>query len=187
MSKDEQLIAELRRGDKEALREIYLEYKDTLLTVAFSLLHDRLAAEDVLHDVFVSFAASAGTLKIRTSLRKYLITCIVNRVRDRFRRKRPTLVGLDDAAPLSSGYAGPDCSAIMDEEVGRLSGALAELPPEQRETIVLHLNVGLKFRDIAEMQKISISTVQGRYRYGLDKLRKILTEKQGNESRRRKY
>jgi len=58
-----------------------------------------------------------------------------------------------------------------------LTDALAQLPLEQRETIVLHLNGGMKFKDIAKMQRIPLSTVQGRYRYGLDKMRTILKER----------
>ncbi len=68
----------------------------------------------------------------------------------------------------------PEQHAILDQQSGILIKALARLPSEQRETIVLHLNGGLKFKQIANMQGISISTVQGRYRYGLDKLRAIL-------------
>ena len=40
MQEDERLISELRHGDKQALRQIYLKYKDNLLTIAASLLHD---------------------------------------------------------------------------------------------------------------------------------------------------
>jgi len=42
--------------------------------------------------------------------------------------------------------------------------------------IVLHLKGGMKFREIAVVQGVSISTVQGRYRYGLDKMRSVLNE-----------
>jgi len=68
-------------------------------------------------------------------------------------------------------------SAEFGEDAGRLTDALARLPLEQRETIVLHLNGGMKFKEIARMQKIPLSTVQGRYRYGLEKLRTILKER----------
>jgi RNA polymerase sigma-70 factor (ECF subfamily) len=176
---DQRLIRELKRGDKEALRRIYLEHKDTLLTVATSMLHDVYAAEDVLHDVFVAFASGVRSLDVRISLRRYLITCVVNKVRDRFRRKRPRLVEIDEAGPLRSATAGPDGRAAFNEDAARLAEAIAALPVEQRETIVLHLNAGLTFREISEMQGISLSTVQGRYRYGLDKLRTALTGDQG--------
>ncbi|MCH7557476.1 MAG: sigma-70 family RNA polymerase sigma factor [Planctomycetes bacterium] len=174
MPEDKRLIWELKHGDKEALRQIYMEYKDTLLTIATSLLHDTCAAEDVLHDVFVSFAVSVGRLELRVSLRNYLISSVVNRVRDRFRKKKHHVVELDKVAPVSSDSDSPEQSAIFAEELQLLADALFQLPLEQRETIILHLNGGMKFKEIAEVQRIKLSTVQGRYRYGLDKLRTIL-------------
>lgn len=178
MLEDRRLLWRLKRGDKEALRGVYEKYKDNMLTVATSLLHDSGAAEDVLHDVFVSFAMSVPRLRLRISLRKYLITSIINRVRDRFRTKKHHLVELDEVGPISSNSEGPEQSAILSEESRLLAGALARLPLEQRETIVLHLKADMKFKQIARMQGISISTVQGRYRYGLSKLRTILDGEQ---------
>ena len=175
MLDDRHLILELKRGDKEALRQIYMEYKDTLLTIANSLLHDACAAEDVLHDVFVSFAATVGKLELRVSLRSYLISSVVNRVRDRFRKKRHHTVELDKAGQISSDSNSPEQSAVFAEHLQLLADALFQIPLEQRETIVMHLNGGMKFKEIAELQHIPMNTVQGRYRYGLDKLRKILS------------
>jgi len=174
MLEDQRLLWRLKRGDKEALRSIYEKYKDNMLTVATSLLRDAGSSEDVLHDVFVSFAMSVQKLKLRSSLRKYLITSIINRVRDRFRTKKHHIVELDEVGPVSSDSESPERSAILSEESRLLAGALARLPLEQRETIVLHLKADMKFNQIAKMQGISISTVQGRYRYGLSKLRTIL-------------
>ena len=174
MLEDERLIWELKHGDKEALRQIYMKYKDNLLTIATSLLHDSFAAEDVLHDVFVSFAAGVGRLELRVSLRNYLISSVVNRVRDRFRKKKHHVVELDKAGQIGSDSYNPVQSTIFAEELQLLADALFQLPLEQRETIILHLNGGMKFKEIAEVQRIGLSTVQGRYRYGLEKLRTIL-------------
>ncbi len=58
--------------------------------------------------------------------------------------------------------------------VAKLDAALAELPDEQREILVLHLQSELPFREIAKLREISINTAQSRHRYGLDKLRAIL-------------
>jgi RNA polymerase sigma-70 factor (ECF subfamily) len=176
MPDDERLIARLKRGDKEALRQIYMEYKDNLLTIAMSMLHDSSAAEDVLHDVFVHFAGSVKRLRLRSSLRNYLIASVVNRIRDQFRKKKHHTVELDKAGQVPSNAVDPERSAEYSEESRRLTAALARLPFEQRETIVLHLNGRMKFKEIAQTHGIPISTVQGRYRYGLDKLRTILKE-----------
>jgi RNA polymerase sigma-70 factor (ECF subfamily) len=176
MPEDELLFRKLKRGDKEALRRIYEKYKDDLLTIAASLLHDAGAAEDVLHDVFVSFAAGVGQLELRSSLRNYLITSIVNRVRDRFRKKQHRLIEIDRVRPISSGADEPEQLAMLSEESQLLTDALAQIPLEQREVIILHLRVGMKFNEIASMQGIPSSTAQGRYRYGLSKLRTILNK-----------
>jgi len=55
-----------------------------------------------------------------------------------------------------------------------LNNVLAQLPYEQREAISMHLQGGMKFKEIAKSQDVSIGTIQSRYRYGLDKLRSIL-------------
>ena len=68
----------------------------------------------------------------------------------------------------------PLSRAIHDEELRQLADALATLPYEQREALVLHLKGDLTFRRIANVQGVSINTVQSRYRYGIDKLRSLL-------------
>lgn len=176
MLDEKRLIRELKQGSNEALRRIYMEYKDNLLTIAASMLHDTYAAEDVLHDVFVSFAGSIGNIQIRGSLKSYLTASIVNRVRDMYRKKKHHQVELEEAGQIAADSDGPVRSAEFDEKAELLTDALAQLPIEQRETLVLHLNGGMKFKEIARLQGIPMSTVQGRYRYGLDKLRTILKE-----------
>jgi RNA polymerase sigma-70 factor (ECF subfamily) len=176
MLEEKRLIRELKRGNKEALHQIYMEHKDTLLTIAAALLHDNSAAEDVLHDVFVSFAGTVSGLQLRGSLKSYLATSVVNRVRDKYRKKKHHLVELDEARQVAGETGDPVQSAVFGEQFGQLTEALSQLPLEQRETIVLHLKGRMKFKEIALMQGIPISTVQGRYRYGLGKLRKMLKE-----------
>ncbi|MHC4205845.1 MAG: RNA polymerase sigma factor [Planctomycetota bacterium] len=177
MLDEKRLILELKQGSRDALRQIYMEYKDNLLTIAASMLHDSHAAEDVLHDVFVSFAGSIGNIQLRGSLKSYLTASVVNRVRDMYRKKKHHLVELQEAGQLAADSDGPVQMTEFGEDTERLTGALAQLPLEQRETIVLHLKGGMKFKEIARMQRIPLSTVQGRYRYGLEKLRTILKER----------
>jgi RNA polymerase sigma-70 factor (ECF subfamily) len=63
---------------------------------------------------------------------------------------------------------------MLSEESKLLTDALADIPFEQREAIILRLQGGMKFRQIATAQGVSVSTVQGRYHYGLDKLRSMM-------------
>ena len=181
---DERLIYELSRGNKEALRKIYIKYKDCLLTIASALLHDSNEAEDILHDVFITLVRCAKRIELRTNLKNYLITSIANKVRDKYRRKTHTLLELEKAGKRSSPIHDPEKAAMFDDEFRLVADAIYRLPFEQRETIVLHITGGMKFHEIAKMQGISTSTVQGRYRYGINKLRTELNGETNNDSRR---
>ena len=68
-------------------------------------------------------------------------------------------------------WTAPSDVAISHEIGAKLDAALAELPDEQREVIVLRLQGDLPFREIARLNEISINTALSRYRYGLEKLR----------------
>ncbi|MHC4572736.1 MAG: RNA polymerase sigma factor [Planctomycetota bacterium] len=174
MLEDGLLVLKCKRGSGDAMCRIYEKYKDYLLTLARALLGERTAAEDVVHDVFVAFAGSVERFRLTGSLRGYLATCVCNLARDRIRTRKQQAKNLDSAAEIASGASNPEQRAIEREEFVRLREALGELPFEQREAVVLHLKGGMKFREIARLQRVSVSTVQGRYRYGLDRLRSVL-------------
>ncbi len=174
MIEDELLKWRFSRGSREALARIYEKYVNTLLSLAMGLLNDAHEAEDVVQDVFVSFAQGADGFKIQGSLKAYLAQSVVNRVRDRIRRKRSQQRRIDVVTALTYDSSQLDPSLIYNERCERLATALARLPYEQREVIVLKTRHEMKLKDIAKLQNVSISTVHGRYRYGLDKLRTLL-------------
>jgi len=175
MLEDRRLLLRLKRGDREALRLIYEEHEGDLLTLAANLLRDPAAAQDVVQDVFLGLVRSAPRLQLRRTLRAYLATAVANRVRDHYRRQaRERLAPLEDADHVAAGSDGPVEMVIRSDEMLRLRAAVAELPYEQREAIMLHVHTGLKFREIAAHQEVSLKTAISRYRYGLDKLRSML-------------
>jgi len=174
MLEDKLLIMKFNRGSREALQAIYEKYKDDLVTLAAALLIDVNLAEDVVHDVFVCFIESAQKFRLTGSLKGYLATCVANNARNKIKAgKKHQAADIDEAEqPEYSGS--PDNRAIFGEELRQLSMALEQLPFEQREVLILHSYSGLNFRTIAAQQNISINTVQGRYRYAMDKLRSLL-------------
>jgi RNA polymerase sigma factor (sigma-70 family) len=173
MLEDEWLKWKLRHGSREALARVYEKYVDAMLTLAMGLLNQRTAAEDVVQDVFLSFARSAKDLRAHGSLRSYLATCVLNRVRD-LRRQRQRQARRDTGFGAPAESASPEQAVMLVEQAARLNEAVAKLPDEQREVVLLRLKANLKFRDIARVQQTSIGTVLGRYRYGLDRLRSRL-------------
>ncbi|UCG58701.1 MAG: RNA polymerase sigma factor [Phycisphaerales bacterium] len=174
MIEDELLKWKFKLGSQQALSRIYEKYVSSLLSLAMGLLNDPHDAEDVVQDVFVSFAKSAGSFGLRGSLKAYLATSVVNRARDRLRRGHASQRRLGKYATVTGNPGEADQSLVYSERCERLSVALAELPYEQREAVLLKVKQDMTLRQIAELQGVSVSTVHGRYRYGLDKLRALL-------------
>jgi RNA polymerase sigma-70 factor (ECF subfamily) len=174
MLEDKLLLLKFRRGSPYALCRIYEKYKDELLALAVALSNDRTTAEDVLHDVFASFAQYAVKLQLRTNLKSYLSSCVANRVRNLKHVESQQAVQLDYIEDFSKDCDRPDQMAMSAELCRRIEHAMAQLPYDQREVIILHLQSGMRFRAIAQSQGVSINTIQSRYRYGLDKLRSLL-------------
>ena len=174
MLEDKMLLWKMKRGSSDALRSIYEKYKRDMLSLAHAFLHDINAAEDVVHDVFVAFVQSVDRFKLTGSLKGYLLTCVANRSRDRIRARKRSPVSLNENAAIVPDYRVPSQAVISAEQLQRLENATAELPYEQREVVILHLQAGRTFRQIAQLQQASIGTVQSRYRYGLEKLRTLL-------------
>jgi RNA polymerase sigma factor (sigma-70 family) len=175
MWQDQRLVWRLRRGKVEALRLIYDQYKLDLLKLAIILTGDLHHAEDVVQDVFLKLAGSYDRISADGNLKNFLITCLVNRIRTLHRdRGRQQAAQFDRPAAERGPASPPEQWAIVNERMQRLSAAMAELPLEQREVVTLRFEGGMGFRQIAGIQKASINTVQGRYRYGMAKLRSLL-------------
>lgn len=169
---DRYLVLQCKRGNRNALRRIYERHRDYLLVVAIALSHDAHLAEDAVQDTFVAFAQKVPEFRLTGSLRAYLAACTANRVRDLLRRRRRACDIPPDCPPAESEE--PVRTVAANEELELLSGALAKLPEEQREVIVLRIHGRMRFRVIATLQNTSVNTVKGRYRYGIQKLRSIL-------------
>jgi RNA polymerase sigma-70 factor (ECF subfamily) len=175
MFEDKILLWKFKNGSRNAFRLIYDKYIDDLLNLAANLLADKSLAEDVVQDVFISFVESIEKFRLTGSLKGYLSTCIVNRSRDYMRKKKREQSAAENRSErITPGVRNPLQLAVNNEELLKLSNALTELPYKQREILVLHLHSGMRFRQIAELQNVSIKTVQSRYRYGLEKLRSAL-------------
>lgn len=172
---DKLLVYRCKRGSQEALTQIYRKYKADLLLLAMALLNDRCACEDVVHDVFLSFVQGLDGFRLTGSLKGFLLTCVANQARNwnkAERRRRRMATGADEGkAPWADG---PVEAVECNEQLGRLSSAMAGLPFEQREVVMLHLHGSMTFAAIARVRQISANTAKSRYRYGIDRLRHLL-------------
>ncbi|MBN1804944.1 MAG: sigma-70 family RNA polymerase sigma factor [Sedimentisphaerales bacterium] len=173
---DKLLVLKCKHGSADALARIYRKYKTDLLVLAIALLNDKSAAEDVLHDVFLSFVRSLDKFRLTGSLKGYLLTCVANRARNSNKAKHHQNLSLDKAESCCSDSSGPTSSLICNEQLQQLAGAMAKLSYDQREVVMLRHQAQMTFAAIAKSLGISTNTAKSRYRYGLEKLRLILDE-----------
>ena len=172
---DKLLICKLKLGSREALRRIYDKYHKYLLKIAIVLTGNIDTAEDIVQEVFTKFAQISKRLELRGSLKGYLTTSVLNAVRNLRRdMNRHNTDTIEEAEQVVSLTKRPEQWAVLSEQLEKLSIAMTSLPYEQKEVITLRMEADMPFQKIADLQKTSISTVNARYRYGIEKLKSQL-------------
>jgi len=170
MTEDTTLIAELKQGNPAALEYVYVKYRPKLMATACSYRVESHHAEDILHDVFVSFLDRIDKCEITHSLYGYLRVGILNAIRDMIRRRKRQETRLALTAVSKCVPHSPYEHCIRLEETLRAEKLLRVLPDSQREVVCMRIRQGLKFEEIAQVQGVSSSTARGRYRYGISRL-----------------
>ena len=175
MFEDTQLVNRLKSGDRQALCRIYEKYGDSLLTLAVGIVRDHGLAEDILHDVFLAFVKDIDKFVLTGKLKGYLARCVANRAIDALRLRKMHAVHFENMDFSDAGTPLPHQTASRREDLRKLDEALSQLPDEQRQVIMMHVHGQMGYRQIALCQGVSINTIQGRYRYGMKKLKTLLT------------
>lgn len=172
---DDALMAALATQDLSALAALYDRYGRLAYALAYRILGESEAAEDVVHDAYLSaWRGAASYRRERGNPRGWLLAIVHHRAVDVLRRKtafRP--------APLeeADGRASDDNteeSASRNVEAGHLKRALETLPAAQRRTIELAYFGGYTHVELAELMGVPLGTVKGRMRIGLQKLRRAM-------------
>jgi RNA polymerase sigma-70 factor, ECF subfamily len=172
------LIDRVARGDSDALVSLYDLYGRLAFSLAYRVLQDPSAAEEVVQDAFERVWNNAARFDVsRGKVRSWLMSIVHNRsidvVRSRQRRQETPL----DDAPVDQQYSEPDVSVavlqtLTGEEVRR---AVQLLPTEQRQTIELAYFRGLTQHEIAAQTVTPLGTVKSRMRLGLRHLYSLLS------------
>ena len=170
---DRDLLKDLAAGKPEALGELYDRHAASLFRHALALTRRRPEAEDLVHAVFVKLATTgAALIDVRTPahyLHRVLHTTWIDAERRTFTGGRVVESVATESYVLQSGGA----DAID------LARALDDLPPAQREVIVLHLVEGFSFREVGRLTGVSLFTAAARYRLAIGRMKTKLTRPAG--------
>jgi RNA polymerase sigma-70 factor, ECF subfamily len=178
---DEELMPLLAEKDPRAFEVFYDRHGGVAYSLAYRIVGDRTAAEDVVQEAFLSIWRSGARYdRTRGSVRAWTLGIVRNRAIDALRRqsgKAPKL-DFDDEAVLEQRASDEltEEQALRAESAREVRGALAELPDDQSKVIELAFFAGFSHSEIAEMLGMPLGTVKGRMRLGMEKIRARLAE-----------
>lgn len=168
----------LRDGDPRALETIYDRHGGAAFSLAYRIVGDRSAAEDVTQEAFLSIWRSRDRYDSgRGSVRSWVLGIVHHRGIDSLRRSVVHDRRRADAEGIEERLEAPertDIEVARREEALNIRTALGSLPEQQLKVVELAYFGGFTHSQIAEMLEVPIGTVKGRMRLGLDKLRRVL-------------
>jgi RNA polymerase sigma-70 factor (ECF subfamily) len=168
----------LARAEPEGVEMLYDRYAGLAYTLAFRVLNDAGAAEDVVQEAFLSIWRRASTYRAdRGSLRTWVCSIVHHRALDRLRGRSGRArkdVALEHAPIDVTSVTDTWDLVAVELERNEIVKALGDLSVEQRETIELAYFGGYSQTEISELMKVPLGTVKGRTRLALRKLRSLL-------------
>jgi RNA polymerase sigma-70 factor (ECF subfamily) len=179
-----ELLERVRARDPEALAAFYERYVDRVYALAYRLLGERAAAEDITQEVFLKVHRAAPQLDAGRDPGPWLATIVANACRDLWRsgahrmRRRSDSIEAEGgwSERLSAGRDEPERQAIARERERIVQQAILALPEPLRVAIVLHDYEGLDHLEIARMTGVEHAAARKRYSRALATLGKKLKE-----------
>jgi RNA polymerase sigma-70 factor (ECF subfamily) len=178
---DEELMPLIGEKNPDAFEVFYDRHGGVAYSLAYRIVGERGAAEDVTQEAFISIWRSGARYdSARGSVRTWMLGIVRNRAIDFLRSKagRAPKLDFDDDSVLEHRPAAEqtESEALQRETAEELRGALGELPGEQSKVITLAYFGGFSHSEIAAMLGVPLGTVKGRMRLGLEKIRGELAE-----------
>jgi RNA polymerase sigma-70 factor (ECF subfamily) len=178
---DEELMPLIGAKDPEAFEVFYDRHGGVAYSLAYRIVGEKAAAEDVTQEAFISLWRSGARFdSTRGSVRSWMLSIVRNRAIDFLRSKagKAPKLTFDDDAILEQRPSEvlTEDEAMRHETASEVRGALGELPGDQSKVIELAYFGGFSHSEIARMLGVPLGTVKGRMRLGLEKIRGELAE-----------
>ncbi|WP_263785657.1 RNA polymerase sigma factor [Salinibacter grassmerensis] len=183
---DEELVsAYLDESDEQAFRRLVERHQDRIFGYLMGMVKDRAVANDLFQETFErvvkAMHGERGSYDRQGQWLSWVMSIARNAAIDHTRKqKKWTDVPQDEDDGRSFWDTLEDDSPYADEQLHRaeqrewLDDHIEQLAPEQKEVLLLRQETDLTFREIAELQDVSINTALGRMRYALKNLRKMM-------------
>lgn len=182
-SGDSELLSLYQQGNEEAFEVLLHRHKSRVYTAIYLIVKDRYRAEDLLQETFIKAVNTikSGRYNEEGKFLPWISRIAHNLAIDSYRKRRryPEIV-LEDNSRLMNSMAFSEESAedlqVLQDTQSRLRDLIKELPPEQKQVLIMRHYMDMSFQEIADQTGVSINTALGRMRYALINLRKKMTK-----------
>ena len=181
---DEELVIAYRHGDQKCFQELYKRYQRKIFSYILVSVKNKEITNDIFQEVFfkVINTIQSGNYREEGKFAQWIIRITHNAVIDHFRYQNkyatsPSCEDDDDGNYVFdnisvNNYTSPEDILIKKENKVLIQQAVSTLSKKQQEVINLRLNEDKCFREIADVQNISINTALGRMRYAIMNVKK---------------
>ena len=163
------MIKNIAGGDKNALTELYNLMSKEIYIFLLMFCKDKYTAEDALQDTFLSIYENAGSYRIFSNPRAWILTIAKNKAINMTKKdSRATSIDITETDSL---YTTENTeNGILDKmQLDMLFSVLSE---EEKKIVVLHAVYGFKHREIAKLLNTPLGTVKWRYKQSIDKMKR---------------
>jgi len=171
---DEDLISLVEASDSEAFATLYDRHNRPAFSLAYRMMGEGQAAEDLAQDAFLKVWRGAGSFRAaRGSVRTWILSIVHNRGIDQLRShasRRRTQDKIEASAPRSQPSEA-FAETLRNSQRDQVRKALNTLPAEQLKILELAYFSGYTHVEISELLSLPLGTVKGRMRLGLKKIR----------------
>ena len=185
MLSDKDLIHAYLDGDERAFGLLLNRHKDKIYTSIYLFVKDHSLAEDIFQEVFIKIIKTLrkGKYNHEGKFVQWALRISYNMCVDHFRRsKKRTKVSPTDSFDILDILEVKDPNMeqrmVEDQTHAKVRELIDQLPPEQREVVILRHYAEMSFKEIASLTRVSINTALGRMRYALINIRKLIREKE---------
>ncbi len=171
---DEYLMQQYARGNVQAFDQLYARHRGALYRYFRRQITDEATANDLYQGVWEKIIRARRKYRTSTPFTAWMFRIAHNHLVDHYRRQKPqAAVDTDRLVDLQPE---PAQQHIDGQQRQQLQAGIVALPDEQRDTLLLKLESGLKIEEIAVVTGVSADTVKSRLRYAVNKLKRSLVE-----------
>ena len=171
---DEKLMQRYAKGDAKAFDQLYARHRAPLYRYFIRQVNNPATANDLYQGAWEKIIKARHSFRPKAPFKAWMYRIAHNHLVDYFRRLRPE----DSVEPdtLSDTHTDPSRGAIENEQNELLRAGISALPVDQRNTLLLKLESGLKMEEIARVTGVGRETVKSRLRYAVNYLKRSLVE-----------